>query len=786
MGTSPKNVAFDSSNGNLYVTNDYTGNVTVINGTTNAIIGWITVGSVPIGIAFDSSNGNLYVTNQQSNNVTIIDGNTGKTIGSITVGENPYGISIDSSNSKIFVNDYTSGSISIISPPQLYTATFIEGGLPAGTPWYVSLSNGMKSGVLTVSSYSFSLPNGTYSYTISTTDKIYSSSPSYGSLTVNGSSVSNSVSFSTVLYAATFTETGLPSGTSWSVTLNGTTQTSTTSSITFSEINGTYAYTVSTTDKTYSTIQYSGTITVNGGAVPVSVPFTEVNYTATFAESGLPSGYTWYVNLSNGVNSGAITGTSYSFSLPNGTYSYTISTTDKIYASSLSSGTITVNGGSVSNLFTFSKVFYSVSFTESGLPSGTTWSVTLNGTTKNSTSSTISFTEINGTYLYIISITDKIYSPTSPYGSVSVNGNPVSDTATFSAVSYTAAFTETGLSSGTAWYVNLSNGNTSGAITGTAYSFSLTNGSYTYTISTSDRIYSPSPSSGTFTVNGASVSNSVKFSIVNYSATFTESGLPSGTLWYVNLSNGMKSGAINGTSYSFTLTNGSYSYNIATTDKIYHANAGSITVNGKNMKQAINFTKFTYAVTFKESSLPSGITWYVNLTNGIKSGPITGSSYSFNLSNGSYSFSTTTAGKSYLASPSSGTFTVNGASVSNSISFTEIKFTVTFTESGLAANTTWYVNLSDGIKSGPITGTSFTLNLTNGTYTYTVSNVTGYTNLAPSGNISVNGNNLSEAIAFTQNTSAPGISGDEVYGAIGAIVVVAAVLSILVILRKKS
>ena len=156
------------------------------------------------------------------------------------------------------------------------------------------------------------------------------------------------------------------------------------------------------------------------------------------------------------------------------------------------------------------------------------------------------------------------------------------------------------------------------------------------------------------------------------------------------------------------------------------------------------------------------------------------------MSNGSYSFSTTTAGKSYLASPSSGTFTVNGATVSNSISFTEVKFTVTFTESGLAANTTWYVNLSNGIKSGPITGTSFTLNLTNGTYTYTVSNVTGYTNLAPSGNISVNGNNLSEAIAFTQNTSAPGISGDEVYGAIGAIVVVAAVLSILVILRKKS
>ena len=54
------------------------------------------------------------------------------------------------------------------------------------------------------------------------------------------------------------------------------------------------------------------------------------------------------------MNSGAITGTSYSFTLPNGTYSYTISTTDKIYESP--SGSLTVNGGSVSNSVSFTKV----------------------------------------------------------------------------------------------------------------------------------------------------------------------------------------------------------------------------------------------------------------------------------------------------------------------------------------------------------------------------------------------------------------------------------------------
>ena len=48
-------------------------------------------------------------------------------------------------------------------------------------------------------------------------------------------------------YHVTFTETGLPSGTSWSVTLAGSTQSSTTGTIQFSKANGTYAFTVSAT-----------------------------------------------------------------------------------------------------------------------------------------------------------------------------------------------------------------------------------------------------------------------------------------------------------------------------------------------------------------------------------------------------------------------------------------------------------------------------------------------------------------------------------------------------------
>ena len=46
--------------------------------------------------------------------------------------------------------------------------------------------------------------------------------------------------------------------------------------------------------------------------------------------------------------------------------------------------------------------FYGITFTENGLPSGVSWSVTLNGTTKSSSSSNITFLVPNGTYSYSI------------------------------------------------------------------------------------------------------------------------------------------------------------------------------------------------------------------------------------------------------------------------------------------------------------------------------------------------------------------------------------------------
>ncbi|MFE2227638.1 IPT/TIG domain-containing protein [Streptomyces kronopolitis] len=68
-GTSPFAVAV-APNGNVYVTNSASGNVTVIDSVTNAVIATLPAGTQPLGVAV-APNGNIYVANFGSSNVSV-------------------------------------------------------------------------------------------------------------------------------------------------------------------------------------------------------------------------------------------------------------------------------------------------------------------------------------------------------------------------------------------------------------------------------------------------------------------------------------------------------------------------------------------------------------------------------------------------------------------------------------------------------------------------------------------------------------------------------------------
>ncbi len=411
-----------------------------------------------------------------------------------------------------------------------YPVTFTESGLPSGTAWSVALSGAGGSGVAP-GSIAFNEANGTYSFMVGSVAG-YTANPSSGSVTVNGAAVSQAITFTPVAYTVTFTESGLPTGTSWSVTLNGVLQSSSTPTIAFQEPNGTYAYAISPIAG-YSTT-FNGQVKVDGTGSTVAVAFTATTYALTFSETGLPTGTNWSVTL-NGDTEFSTTST-IAFTQPNGTYSFTVASVSG-YNVNPSSGNVTVSGGAMTESITFSPrvtTTYAVTFMESGLPSGTAWSVALSGANENgSAPGSVAFNKANGTYSFTVgSVAGYTASPSS--GSATVNGASVNESITFTlsvVATYAVTLTESGLPTGTSWSVTL-NGVLQSSSTSTIM-FQEPNGTYAFSVGSVSG-YNVAPSTGSLRVSGAPVTQALTFSATSSSTSSAGFlGLSGNTGYYV-------------------------------------------------------------------------------------------------------------------------------------------------------------------------------------------------------------------------------------------------------------
>ncbi len=635
VGSGPGGVAYDSGKGEVFVTDG--NNVSVISDANNKVVVTIPVGSGPGGVAYDSGKGEVFVTD--GNNVSVISDAGNSVVATIPVGTNPDGVAYDSGKGEVFAANELSNNVSVISDANnSVVATIPVGYRPTGVAY--DLSNGY----VYVSNY--------YQGTIS--------------IITTGAAPST--------YPVSFSESGLPTGTIWSVVLNGQTLSSTTNMITFSEPNGTYSFTVGTVSG-YTASPTSGSVTVNGVSQAVSITFTpstSATYAVTFTETGLPSGTAWSVTLNwttQATNRNSIT-----FVEGNGTYAFTIGPVPG-YRANLSSGSVIVSGKSVTQAITFVPTGsgrYSVTFSETGLPAGTAWSVTFNGTTQSSTATSVVFTNyLNNTYTYSVGALTG-YIATQASGSITINGASKSVSVTFTpstSTTYVVTFSESGLPSSTSWSMTLNEAMKSG--TG-SIAFTEPNGSYSFSVGAVTG-YTASPSSGSLTVNGGAVSKAITFTALppgQYSLVFSETGLPTGTNWSVTV--GTTTHTSTGSTMSFNEANGTYSYTVGTVvGYATRHSSGSVTINGTPKTVTIPFLALStiapYPVTFTETGLPTGTSWSVTLNGQTLSS--TTSAITFQEANGSYAF-TVGSVSGYTVGPSSGTIKVNGAAVSQAITFT--------------------------------------------------------------------------------------------------------------------
>lgn len=312
---------------------------------------------------------------------------------------------------------------------------------------------------------------------------------------------------------------------------------------------------------------------------------------------------------------------------------------------------------------------------------------------------------------------------------------------------YLVTFKQTSMPSNIPWYVNISSSIQSGPIRGGEFSIYLQNGTYNIQISSQGKLYQ-AEYNNSITVSGMPLQELVVFLPYLSSVTFAENHLPSGTEWYVNLSDGQNISG-NSSTLQLNLLNGTYNYTASSMDKNLKANISGFTVSGSSETIVVDFVPVLFDINFSENGLPAGSIWYVNISNAGNSGPIQSSLFTANLQNGSYNFSVSTENKEYVPEYNK-TFTVNGKNLYVGIEFIPYTYKVRFVENNLKAGTEWSLNVT-GIKNGNVSKTRcLNLSLTNGTYTY-VAYSSGSPSMMANGSFTVNGRNITVQLNFSRS-----------------------------------
>ncbi len=322
----------------------------------------------------------------------------------------------------------TSQTISFTEQFQVTMASTTGGTTsPAsGSSMWVNAGGGVSVSATPSSGYAFSswsASTGSISFASPTSATTTASVNAAGTITANFGT-------STTTYTVTFSESGLAAGTLWGVTFNGASQSSTSSSIAFTNVgSGTYLWSTAGTIGCGAGCQYVASVSSGSMGVPTQTTQT-VSYTTQYqvtmaATSGgttsPTAGSSTWVNSGGGLAIGANPSVGYAFS------SWTSSSLSIMFASSSSSSTTaTIKGaGTITANFVVVSATYTVTFAETGLPSGTSWSVTFDGVTQTGTSTSIAFSSVaSGTYAWSVSTpscgSGCRYSPSPASGSISV------------------------------------------------------------------------------------------------------------------------------------------------------------------------------------------------------------------------------------------------------------------------------------------------------------------------------------------------------------------------------
>jgi YVTN family beta-propeller protein len=279
VGSGPEALADDSGTGEVTVVNGNTKNVSVISVATNSVVATLDVGYYPEGVVYDPGRGEIFVANGGSHNgsvVKVISDSTNSIVATIPVGSQPQALAYDSGKGEVFVTTTNPASVSVLSDAtSAVVATVPVGAEPGGLAYdkekgEILVANGGSNTVSEIFDVA-NIVGATAAVGNTPSGVAYDSGNGYAYVSNSGGGTISVLSPPTG-YTVNFAETGLPLGNPWSVMLSGVTESSSSSSITFTEPNGTYSLLVGDVNG-YSASPASGSINVSGSGATQSVVF---------------------------------------------------------------------------------------------------------------------------------------------------------------------------------------------------------------------------------------------------------------------------------------------------------------------------------------------------------------------------------------------------------------------------------------------------------------------------------------------------------------------------------
>lgn len=164
VGPGPHFAGVERHNSRLFVSHPGGTDVTVLNATTGALIGTVTVGNVPHTVQVNQSTRRVYVTLLGANQLAVIDGSTDQVLAHVPVGTKPHGLAIDPAAHQAWVTNIASSSVSVVDTTTnqvVRTIPLPAVGGKAAWPWGVAIDARQHLAYVTGTGQ-FPLPNATF------------------------------------------------------------------------------------------------------------------------------------------------------------------------------------------------------------------------------------------------------------------------------------------------------------------------------------------------------------------------------------------------------------------------------------------------------------------------------------------------------------------------------------------------------------------------------------------------------------------------------------------------